>query len=80
MSDETTSAAAIIDLWESQADMARDLGVKPYQVRDWKRRGWIPPEHDIALVKAARMRNLPVTLEVLALARSFRATQAAEAV
>jgi hypothetical protein len=73
MSGEPTSAAAIIELWESQVEMARDLGVKPYQVRDWKRRGWIPPEHDLAIIKVARMRNLPVTLEVLALARSFRA-------
>jgi hypothetical protein len=78
MSNEPTSAAALIGLWPSQAELAQDLGVKPYQVRDWKRRGWIPPEHDIALVRAARIRNLPVTLEVLALARSFRAAQAAE--
>jgi hypothetical protein len=73
MTTEPHTVSAILDLWGSDDDVAADLSVRDHVVRDWRRRGSIPAKYDLALCKAARMRNLPLTLEVLALARSFRA-------
>lgn len=60
----------ILSLWESPTELARDLGLKPHAVRQWKYRRWIPPEHDFAIVVAARKRGKVVSLETIALIRA----------
>jgi hypothetical protein len=75
MTHHLKDAAAIIELWPSQVSMANDINAKPYQVRDWKRRGWIPAEYDLPIIAAARRRRLPVTLQVLAMSRAYRVRQ-----
>lgn len=62
----------LLDLWPSRLELARDLGVPSVTVRMWAWRGSIPAEHDVAIVNSARMRNLPVTFELLALLRARR--------
>lgn len=73
MTNDPHTVSAILDLWPSDEELAADLDVRGHVVRDWRRRGRIAAKYDLDLIKAARMRNLPLTLEVLALARAFRA-------
>ena len=53
-SAEPASFAEIVDLWDSRADMARDLGVRTNQPALWRHRNNIPPEHWQALVAAGQ--------------------------
>ena len=66
------SVKSILDLWPSRKDVAADIGVDAAAVRGWVYRNFIPGEYDVALVQSARMRNLPVTFELLAFMRSAR--------
>jgi hypothetical protein len=58
----------IIDLWPTMSALATDVGLhdKYQTVAAWKRRDRIPPDYWIAVVRAAKRRDLPVTYETLA--------------
>ena len=62
------SVSELLDLWPSQAHLARDLGL-PYQTATaWKARGSIPPGYWYDLIVAARRRGLDaVTADSLAM-------------
>ncbi len=69
---------AVLDLWPSLEDLARDLGKKGGAVRNWRLRNSIPADCWDALVRAAHRRGLSqVTLEALARIASKRAQAAA---
>ena len=59
----------VFEIWPTMAEMARDLGLSPINVRHWKRRG-IPPKHDLQIVQAARKRGASLSLESLARLRA----------
>jgi uncharacterized protein YjcR len=61
---------AIINLWDSVAELATDIGAKPSSVRKWKQRGKVPSAHWPAMVRAARDRKKKLTIEMLAEAQS----------
>jgi hypothetical protein len=65
--------ASILDLWPSMAALADDLSIKPEMVRMWRYRGSIPADYDLRIVQSAYRRDLPLTLETLALARCLQA-------
>lgn len=52
-----TDFVAIMDLWPSLAELARDVGVDEHRPRMWKHRGVIPPRHWPAVVNAAEARG-----------------------
>jgi hypothetical protein len=67
--------SAIIGLWPSAADFARDVGVSNVvSVRVWKHRDHIPSDKWAVVVKAADQRGFSgVTLELLASLAAKRA-------
>lgn len=66
MSAAPDTFVAVIDLWPSAAELARDLGVKEVTARAWRSRG-IPAEYWRELVKAANDRGITgVTFDRLA--------------
>jgi hypothetical protein len=61
--------AAILDLWPSGADLARDIGVETYLPRMWRHRGVIPPRYWPVIVDCARRRGFDgVSVEILSAA------------
>jgi hypothetical protein len=67
----------IIALWPSAEALGADIGEPGLNVRAWKRRKAIPPEHWVALVAAADRRGIDgVTYERLAHIASRRAEAA----
>ncbi len=62
----------IFHIWPKMADLAADLGMSYQTVAAWKRRGRIPAEYDLSLIKAASRRGSSLTLDVLAHARAAR--------
>ncbi|MFZ2869866.1 carph-isopro domain-containing protein [Zavarzinia sp.] len=61
------SVASIIALWPSAEEFARDLGELGVTVRQWRRRGAIPPRHWNGIARAAQRRGLPgITIQCLA--------------
>jgi hypothetical protein len=50
----------IVSRANSEAELAAKLRVNAHQVRDWKRRDRIPPEHwqDIARIRLATLKEL----------------------
>ena len=48
------------------AELARDIGENEVTVRAWKRRGSIPASKHVAVVEAARKRDLNLDYERLA--------------
>jgi len=61
---------AVLDLWSSQEELARDIGEKGVTVRAWKARGSIPASRDLKLVAAAGRRGIGLTLEHIARLRA----------
>lgn len=59
------SVSDIIELWGKTADFADAVGVKWMTAHMWGERNRIPPEHWPALLKAAKARGLPVTVDIL---------------
>ena len=55
----------IIELWPSIGDLAKDLRQKYNTVYMWWKRDSIPPDLWVAVVHAARDRDLPVTYTAL---------------
>lgn len=49
---------ALLDHWDSMAELARDLGVSYWTVASWLRRGCIPPEWTDDILASARRRRL----------------------
>jgi len=63
--------ADIINLWPSLSDFAADLSIEYGTAKAMRRRGSIPSEYWLALVRCAERRNInDVTLEALAKAVS----------
>lgn len=61
----------IIQKWPMTADLARDAGVERNAAQEWKNRGYIPGQYDVAIVEGAERRNIEgVTYETLAQARA----------
>jgi hypothetical protein len=61
------TAAAIMGAWPTDAEFARDIGVKPNHGQVMKLRGSIPPTYWPAVVAAARARGIKgITIEKLA--------------
>ncbi|PWR24550.1 carph-isopro domain-containing protein [Zavarzinia aquatilis] len=74
------SVASIIALWPSAEEFARDLGVPGVTVRQWRRRGAVPPRHWNGIVRAANLRGLPgITIQCLADIAAAAPSPAAEA-
>ncbi|MPZ36647.1 MAG: hypothetical protein GEU95_01065 [Rhizobiales bacterium] len=64
---EPRTAADVMAKWPTDADFARDIGVKPTHAQTMKVRDSIPPGYWPAVVVAAAKRNIQgLTLEVLA--------------
>lgn len=62
----------IFSIWPRLSDMAREIGANPIAVRHWKRRGSIPGEYDVEIVRAAGARGHSLTFQELAEARAVR--------
>jgi hypothetical protein len=60
------SFTALIELWETAEALALDVGEPAQNVRAWKYRRFIPAEHWVRIVGAARRRGYQVTYEHLA--------------
>ncbi len=60
----------VFEIWPTTAQMARELGEKEVTVRAWKRRGRIPAEKDIELVRTAKSHGKNLTFENLAKIRA----------
>jgi hypothetical protein len=60
------SVADIISLWGRTIDFAEAVGVEYMTAHQWIRRNRVPPEHWLALVKAAKLRGFPITEALLA--------------
>lgn len=71
------SVAEIFDLWPTDADLGRDIGISYPTVSAWKQRGSIPASYWRDIVRAARRRGInQVTADLLA---EIHARQDAEA-
>jgi hypothetical protein len=56
----------IMQLWPRSADLARELGVSPPRLSDWKNRNSIPAAYWRDLIRAARRHGHPeITAELL---------------
>lgn len=55
----------IFSIWDSLADMSRDLDVAYQTVAKWSQRGRIPPESWDAVIAAARRKKVSVTPALL---------------
>jgi len=62
----------VFSIWDSSADLAREIGENPATVRSWRNRGSIPADRDLDLIEAAKRRGKSLSLEVLAEARAAR--------
>lgn len=51
----------IISFWGKTTDFAEAVGVEYMTAHQWIRRNRVPPEHWPALVKAAKLRGVPIT-------------------
>ncbi len=60
------SASEVVGLWPTYRAMALDMDVPEYITRDMVIRNRIPARWDLRIVKAARARGFPVSLEILA--------------
>lgn len=49
----------VINLWPTQADLARDLGIDGSIVRMWTKAGKIPPKRYDEVTAAAKRRGFP---------------------
>jgi hypothetical protein len=67
----------VINLWPSLSEFAADLGIEYGTAKAMRRRGSIPSEYWVAVVKNAERRDLAdVTLEALAVAVAAEASAA----
>ena len=66
-------ARSIIAKWPTRQILADDIGGSLYMIHSWVKRNRIAPEHDVAIVRAAQKREIPVTYEDLAVARACSA-------
>ncbi|HTV69299.1 MAG TPA: hypothetical protein VMF90_12250 [Rhizobiaceae bacterium] len=67
----------VINLWPSLSEFAADLSIEYGTAKAMRRRGSIPSEYWVAVVKSAERRELAgVTLEALALAVASEASAA----
>jgi hypothetical protein len=60
------SFRAVIDLWPSKAQLARDIGCAESRVQKWSVRNSIPAEWWLRLINAAHRRGYKVSFEDLA--------------
>lgn len=60
------TASEVVGLWPSYHAMALDMGVPSHITRDMAIRNRIPARWDLRIVKAAKARGFPVSLEILA--------------
>ena len=56
----------VIGLWPSIAELADELGEKPFTVEKWRTRNRVPDRAWKRLAVAAKARKLPVTTDLLA--------------
>lgn len=59
----------LFEMWPTVTAMAKDLGEPEHTVRAWKRRGNIPADRDVLLVKRAKEIESGLTFEKLAVMR-----------
>ncbi len=52
------TVADLINKWDSDADLARDIGLNPSHISMMKLRNSIHPRHWTAIIKAARERGI----------------------
>ena len=69
MKREQITFDAILDLWPSLADLARDISEAPETVRMWKYREHIPPKHWGPILRAATSRGIEISFDDLEAAR-----------
>lgn len=55
----------ISEIWGSQAEMARDLGLPYQQVAKWFQRGRIPPESFELVIEKARLKDVALSHAML---------------
>lgn len=55
----------VISLWPSPAELAKDVGENVEAVRKWRQRNNIPSAKWGRLLSAARVRQLPLTSDLL---------------
>jgi hypothetical protein len=55
----------VFGIWDSLADLARDLDVDYYRVTKWSQRGRIPPESFDLLIEAARKKRVSLSHSLL---------------
>jgi hypothetical protein len=61
------TVAEIFTAWPTDADLARDIGVRYPTISAWKQRGSIPPAYWRDIIRAARQRGHPeLTADLLA--------------
>ena len=56
----------IINLWPSQAELARDLGALPETVGKWHQRNRVPGWRWLPMVEAAKRRKIPLSVKTMA--------------
>jgi hypothetical protein len=61
-----TNIEQLIQIWPRPIDLARDLGVSPSRITDWKNRNSVPVAYWQRILAAARRRGHPeITAELL---------------
>jgi adenylosuccinate lyase len=55
----------VFGIWDSLADMARDLDLEYQTVAKWSQRGRIPPEAWDAVIAAAKRKRVSVSAAIL---------------
>lgn len=66
--------ADIFGIWESMADMARDLGLEYQTVAKWAQRRRIPPESWADVIEAAHRKDVALSAAILNKLNSPRGT------
>lgn len=64
----------VFSIWESDAEMAREVGVPYDRVAKWKQRGRIPPEASDAVIEAAEREGVALSMELLSRLNAPRGT------
>lgn len=64
----------VFSIWESDAEMAREVGVPYDRGAKWKQRGRIPPESFPAVIEAAEREGVLLSIELLTRLNAPRGT------
>ena len=55
----------VFSIWESDAEMSREVGVPYDRLAKWKQRGRVPPEAMPAVIEAAGREGVALSMEIL---------------